>query len=62
FPMVEREIDYIIAFPGKQVRALNELRFEYAYAEPPMHHLKKSTDWRPLAVFFRRARFTRIDE
>ena len=61
FPMVERDITYVIPFPAEHVRGLNELRFEYAYAEPPMHHLEGSSDWRPLAVFFRRARITRGD-
>ena len=59
FPMVEREITYAIPFTAKHVRPVNELRFEYAYAEPPMHHLEGSTDWRPLAVFFRRVGMTR---
>ena len=58
YPMVEREISYLIPFPAEHVQSLNEVRFEYAYAEPPMLHLEGSSDGRPLAVFFRRARIT----
>lgn len=56
FPLVDRELDYMIRAPAAMVRDVNELRFEYAYFEPPMLHSKESSDWRPLGVFFRRMR------
>ncbi len=56
FPLVERELPYIVSLPAGQVRAVNRLRFDYGYAEPPILHLPDSDDWRPLGVFFRRLR------
>jgi hypothetical protein len=62
FPLVDKELTYKIQLPAASVRSINQLRFEYAYSEPPMIHRPDSSDWRPLGVFFRTIRIVPVGQ